>query len=115
MNHFEYKIYDEVYKDIIEGKKTIEFRLLNFKSKSIKIGDEILFKVVDNEEKNVLVEVLNKCIYNNLDELCNSKAVLNNTLNYTKEELKNAFYSIFGKNLVDKSRIVGIEFKIKES
>ena len=112
MNYFEYKIYDEVYCDIVLGKKTIEFRLLNDKSNSIEIGDEIKFIVLDN--KYIIVEVINKYIYDNIDDLWNHKEVLNNALNYNKEEFINAFHNIFGKEKVDNSKIVGIEFKIKE-
>lgn len=114
MNFFEYKIYDVVYNDMISGKKTIEFRLLNEKSENIKIGDEIKFKVLDDERKYVLVNVLNKYIYDNIDDLWKHKEISNNFLNYTKEELVNGFYEIFGKEKVMNSKIVGIEFKVKE-
>ena len=110
MNHFEYRIYDTVYNDMISGKKTIEYRLLNEKTESIKKGDEILFKVVDNENKSILVEVSNKHIYNDVEELWDSK----NMLNYSKEDYIEAFYNIFGKEKVLNSKIVGIEFKIKK-
>lgn len=113
MNYFEYKIYDIVYEEMLTGKKTIEFRLLNDKSEKIKIGDEIKFKVLDNEEKYLLVEVTNKYVYDDLEDLWNHKEVLNNTLNYTKDEFINTFYNIFGKEKVNSSKIVGIEFKIK--
>ena len=113
MDHFEYRIYDEVYNDILSGKKTIEFRLLNDKSRSIKSKDEILFKVLGNEEKSILVEVIDKHIYNDLDELWNHKDILNNSLNYSKDEFISAFNNIFGKDIVDNSKIVGIEFKLK--
>lgn len=43
----EYKIYKEVYDEILSGRKTIEFRLLNDKSDKIKIGDIINFSVLD--------------------------------------------------------------------
>ena len=114
MNHFEYRIFDEVYNDILSGKKTIEFRLLNDKSESIKPKDEILFKVLDNDDKSILVEVIDKYIYNDLDELWNHKNIINNnSLNYTKEEFVSVFNNIFGKDKVDDSKIVGIEFKLK--
>lgn len=114
MNNFTYKIYDNVYKDIVSGKKTIEFRLLNEKSGSIQIGDEIKFEVVENETKLVIVNVLDKYIYKNIDELWNSKEVLNNSLNYTKDEFINVFYNIFGKEKVINSKIIGFKFEIKE-
>ncbi len=112
MNHFEYRIYDEVFNEIILGKKTIEFRLLNEKSESIKPKDEILFKVLDNDNKSILVEVVDKHIYNNIDELLNSTDSINNILGYNKEELTNVFNKIYGKEKVDNSKIVGIIFKI---
>lgn len=112
MNRFEFRIYDNVYKDIIDGNKRIEFRLLNEKTESIKIGDEILFKVLDSD-KTILVKVINKYLYNNIDELWNSKERNNNILNYNKEELTKVFYNIFGKEKVKNSKIVGFEFIIK--
>ncbi|MBR4270862.1 MAG: ASCH domain-containing protein [Clostridia bacterium] len=114
MNHFEFRIYKEVYDDMVSGKKTIEFRLLNNKTESIKEGDEIQFKVLDNNDKYILVEVVSKYIYNDLEELWNQKEILNNILNYSKDEFVSAFYSIFGKEKVDNSKIVGIKFKIKK-
>lgn len=112
MNRFEFRIYDNVYKDIVDGNKRIEFRLLNEKTESIKIGDEILFKVLDSD-KTILVKVINKYLYNNIDELWNSKEKNNNILNYNKGELIEVFYNIFGKEKVNNSKIVGIEFIIK--
>lgn len=114
MNHFEYKIYSSVYDDMVSGKKTVEFRLLNEKAESIKVGDEIKFKVLDNEEKYVLVEVINKYIYDNIDDLWNHKEVLDSTLSSTKEEFISIFYGIYGEEKVVNSKIVGIEFKIKK-
>ena len=113
MNSFEYKIYDDVYNDMVSSKKTIEIRLLNEKSDSIKIGDEIKFVVLDNGEKYVLVEVLNKYIYNDIEDLWNHKEVLENILNYSKEDFVNTFCNIFGKEKALNSKIVGIEFKVK--
>ena len=113
LNHFEYRIYDSVYDDMVSGKKTIEFRLLNEKTESIKIGDEIKFSVLDNDSKYILVEVIDKIIYENVDLLWDSKDNINNTLNYSKEEFIKTFYNIFGKEKVVNSKIVGIKFKIK--
>ena len=110
MNHFEYKIFNAVYNDIKNGKKTIEFRLLNDKSESINIGDEIRFNVL-NSDKYLLVEVTNKYYYDTLDELWNSKEVLKNCLDYSKEEFIATFNDIFGKDKVKSSKIIGIEFR----
>ena len=109
---YRYRIYNDVYNDMISGKKTIEFRLLNEKSESIKRGDTIKFIVVDNDEKFLITEVIDKYIYDNLDELWNSKDVLNNVLNYSKGELIEAFNNIFGKDQVSNSKIVGFKIKV---
>lgn len=109
---FEYRIYEEVYNDMLSGKKTIEFRLLNEKSRNIKIGDKIKFIVADNEEKYLIAKVIDKYIYDTLEALWNDKDRLNNSLNYTKEEFINAFNNIFGEENVNNSKIVGFKIKI---
>ena len=110
---YNYMIFEEVYKDMLSGKKTVEFRLLNETSSSIQIGDCIKFTVLNNEEKYLITEVIDKLIYNNLNELWNSLDVLNNSLNYTKEEFTEAFNNIFGEDNVKKSKIVGFKIRIK--
>ena len=114
MKRIEYYIFDSVYDDIISGKKTVEFRLLNEKSSSIEIGDEILFKVYDHDKRNVLVEVINKDIYESLDDLWNNKSYYDSSLTYSKEEFEKAFNRIFGEENVDGSKIVAIKFDIKK-
>ena len=113
MNRFEYRVYDSVYEQMISGKKTIEFRLLNDKAKRINIGDEIRFVVLNNDSKDIIVEVINKYIYDNIEDLWISKEIINNALDYDKEAFINEFYNIFGKENVTNSKIVGLEFKIK--
>lgn len=109
----EYRIYKSVYDDILLGKKNIEFRLLNEKSDKIKPGDKIKFKVLDNDSLYILTNVVEKFVFNNIDELWEHKEILpNNVLGYTKEEFISAFYNIFGKENVINSKIVGIKFSI---
>lgn len=108
----QYKIYASVYDEIISGNKNVEVRLLNEKSEKIKIGDKIKFQVLDSD-KYLIVEVTNKYIYNDIDELYENKdIVLNCVMNYKKEECLNALFKIFGKDKVLNSKLVGIEFKI---
>ena len=73
MNKFEYRIYDSVYNDMVSGKKTIEFRLLNDKSERIKPKDEIKFEVVNDKNKSILVEVLDKYFYDDVNDLWNKE------------------------------------------
>ena len=114
-NIFNYRIYKSVYDDMLSGKKTVEFRLLNEKSEKIKPGDKIKFQVVDNESLSLMTKVLDKYIYNDIDELWNDKKILqDNTLDYAKEEFRNTFYEIFGKENVVNSKIVGIKITVLE-
>lgn len=111
-NMIEYRIYPSVYDEMILGNKNVEIRLLNEKSEKIKIGDKIKFQVVDSD-LYLIVEVTNKYIYLDVDELYENKdIVLNCVMNYTKEESVNALSQIFGKDKVLNSKLVGIEFKI---
>lgn len=109
---YEYKIYKSVYDQIINKTKTTEIRLLNDKSNKIKKGDTIKFNVVDSDI-SIIVEVLDKYIYKNIDSLWQDKdIVLESTMNYTKEEFTNLLYEIFTKEKVLSSKIVAIKFKI---
>ena len=109
----EYRIYKNVYDDMLSGKKNIEFRLLNEKSENINPGDKIKFKVLDNDNLYILTSVVEKFVFNNMDELWKHKEILsNNILGYTREELMSAFYDIFGKEKVINNKIVGRKFNI---
>lgn len=109
--NYEYKIVKEAYDAIKRKDKTIEFRLLNEKSLKINTGDYIKFNVIDGSEY-VDTKVVNKYIYNDVEELWNSKEVENNILGYSKEELYQALYDIYGKEKVDKSKIVGFKIEL---
>jgi ASC-1-like (ASCH) protein len=111
-NTFEYRIYQNVYDEMISGRKNIEIRLLNDKSEKIKINDIIKFQVL-NSDKYLLVTVNNKYIFNNIDDLwSNRDTVLKSSMNLAKEEFTDAMYEIFGKDNVLNSKLVGIEFKL---
>lgn len=112
---YEYRIYEEVYNDMISGKKTIEYRILNEKSKKINIGDKIKFNVVNNENKYIITQAIDKFIYDNMEELWKSSEIKNNILGYDKEKLIETFYKIFTKEKVDYSKIVGFKFKVISS
>lgn len=110
---YEYKIYKSVYDQIINKTKTTEIRLLNDKSNKIKKGDTIKFNVVDSDI-SIIVEVLDKYIYKNIDSLWQDKDItLESTMNYTKEEFTNLLYEIFTKDKVLSSKIVAIKFMLK--
>lgn len=107
----EYKVLKEVYDDMISRKKDTEIRLLNEKSSSIKIGDFIRFKVLDNEDIYVDTEVMELKIYNTVEEVWDERKNLLSTIN-TLEEFKNVIYSIYTKEKVDNSKLIGIKFRL---
>lgn len=109
---YRYKIYNDVYNDMISGKKTVEFRLLNEKSNSIKVGDIIKFLVADDENKYLLVRVIDKFIYDDLASVCESDEYLNNNLDCSKEEFISLFNKIFGEDMVKNSKIVGFKIEL---
>ncbi len=112
-NMYEYRIYKSVYDDMITGKKKVELRLLTDKSAKIKKDDLIRFKVVD-DDKYLLVRVTDKYLFDNIDDLFKHKdIVLQSAKDYTKEELTQALYEIFGKDNVLNSKIVGIAFELE--
>lgn len=108
----EYRIYQSVYDEIISGNNNMEIRLLNAKSQALKIGDKIKFQV-ENSSQYIIVEIENKYVFSNVDELWENKdTILKRTNNYTKEEYMNEMFKIFGKDKVLSSKIVGIKFNI---
>ena len=109
---YRYKIYNDVYNDMISGKKTVEFRLLNEKSNSIKVGDIIKYLVVDDENKYLFVRVIDKFIYDDLASVCESDEYLNNNLDCSKEEFISLFNKIFGEDMVKNSKIVGFKIEL---
>lgn len=109
---FSYRIYENVYEEMISGNKHIEIRLLNEKSESIKKGDTIKFEVLDTD-KTLMVKVVDKYIFKDVDELWKYKHVVaSSSMNYTKEEFYNTLCQIFGKENVDNSKLVAIQFKM---
>lgn len=109
----EYKVLKEVYDDIVSGKKDIEIRLLNEKSSNIKINDTIRFKILNNENVYVDTKVIGLKIYNNVEEVWNDRKDLLSTIN-TLDDFKSIIYSIFTKEKVDNSKLIGIQFKLEE-
>lgn len=110
---FSYRIYEDVYNEIINGTKKVEFRLLNEKSNKIKKDDVIVFEVLHKENLSIKVKVINKYIYNNIDELWDDKDVItNNNLNLSKENFVKLFYNIYGESLVKESKIIAIQFEL---
>lgn len=109
---YKYRVFDEVYNEMLSGHKTVEFRLLNEKSDSIKIGDTIKFIVLNNDNKYLVTKVIGKYIYNDINELCNSEEIKNNSLNYSKEKIIETFNGLYGEETVKKSKFVGFKIEV---
>ena len=61
----------------------------------------------------VKVVVIDKIVFDDLDELWNNKDLLESNISFAnKEEFVNAFYNIFGEEKVIASKIVGIKFNV---
>lgn len=98
-NVINYRIYNDVYNDMVLGDKTIEFRLLNEKSKSIKVNDIIIFTVENDENKRIKVRVVDKLIFDDINELWENKTLLSNKMQMKeKEEFIEEFFNIFGND-----------------
>lgn len=109
-NVINYRIYNDVYNDMVLGEKTIEFRLLNEKSKNIKENDIIIFTVENDENKRIKVRVVDKLIFDDINELWKNKTLLSNKMQMKeKEEFIEEFFNIFGNDKKN-SKIVGIKF-----
>ncbi len=109
---YEYRIYKEVYDEMISGRKNIEIRLLTDKSEQIKVGDTLTFKVID-EDLFLTTKVTNKYIFDDVDELWTNEDVRRrSSIRDTKEDFVKLLYEIFGEEKVKASKLVGIEFQI---
>lgn len=112
MSNFEYKIYREVYDNMLTGIKKVEIRLLNEKSSKIKIGDKIKFFVVDDENTYLNVRVTNLYHFNNVEDLWENRNFTILDKETSKEKFVKLFYEIFGEDEVRNHTIIGIEFEI---
>ena len=98
MADFEYRVYDEVLTAMIKKTKKIEIRLYNDKSSKIQVGNTIKFKVVDNEEKFIIVKVTNLIIYSDVNDLLDRYDFKMATEKYNRENIIDGLNQIFGKD-----------------
>lgn len=109
--NYNYNVLNEVYFWILSGMKTIEVRLLKEKSKKIQVNDFITFNNQDCEGKYIKVKVLNKNIYNNINNFLDNNEVNKILPNHTEEELIELLTKIYGDNLIN-GKIVAFEFEV---
>ena len=107
---YTYKILDSVYYWMLSKQKNIEVRLLNEKSKKIQVGDFITFINIEHEEKFIKVKIIDKKVFNSVEEILEKYDINQIMPNHTLEDIKESLIKIY----VDKSIIKKfVAFKIK--
>lgn len=109
----EYKMHvgNKVYKDIKDGRKTIEMRLFDEKRKEFKVGDTIVFK--NRKDGNTLkCKITNLYQYNNFEELYKHHDKL--ALGYKEDDVAspadmNIYYDY---NKINKYGVLAIEISL---
>jgi len=107
---YTYNILNEVYYWMLSGEKNIEVRLLNEKSANIQVGDYIIFNNQEKENKYIRVKIINKSIFNSINELLNNYDINRIVPEYSKNELINLLNQIYGDNLFNR-KLVAFEFE----
>ena len=106
------KVISKYFDCIDNGTKKIEVRLNDEKRKNIKIGDEIVFEDLDNQERKVKVKVTNLYYENTFNDLLSRFDVsIFGDKDSTKEELIEILNKIYPKEEQDKYGVVGIEIE----
>lgn len=107
---YTYKILDEVYYWMLSKQKNIEIRLLKEKAEKIQTGDFITFNNRDHEGQFIKVKVIDKNIFENIEELLKMYDSNNIMPNNTAEELKELLTEIYGEELAAK-KLVAFKFE----
>lgn len=107
---YTYNILDEVYYWMLSRRKNVEVRILKEKSEKIEVGDFITFSNQDHAGQFIKVKVIDKNVFNNVDELLNEYDVNSMMPNHTPDELKDLLNKIYGDELIRK-KIVAFKFK----
>lgn len=107
------KLQKEPFEMIKSGRKIYEMRLLDEKRSKIKIGDEIEFSLYDNEDKKLLVTVVDILKYKSFIDLYADLSPLE--LGYTRENYKDASFKDMEKyySKEEESRYGVVAIKIK--
>lgn len=107
---YKYNIINDVYYWMISRKKDIEVRILKEKSEAIQPGDYIIFNNQDSVGKYIKVKVVNKTIFNSIEDLLRKFDVNRMMPGHTNEELIELMQKIYGDEL-SKKQIVAFEFE----
>ncbi len=66
---YQMKLNPEPFEKIKNGTKVIEIRLHDEKRRPLKVGDEIEFRLIDDEEKKILTKVISLSVFPTFREL----------------------------------------------
>ena len=101
------KLLEEPFNEILNDKKTIEFRLNDEKRKNVKIGDIIEFSKLPTLEEKIEVEVMDLYNYPTFKELFSFLGYKDKEL----EEAVNGMYEIYSPENEKKYGALGIKIK----
>lgn len=107
---YTYNILNEVYYWMLSGKKTIEVRLLKEKSNSIQVNDYIVFNNQDLEGRFIKVKIIDKFIYDSVEDLIKNNDIDKMMPDHSEKELIDLLNKIYGDNLID-GKLVAFSFE----
>lgn len=107
---YTYNILDEVYYWMKSKKKDIEVRLLKEKSEKIQSGDYITFNNQEQIGKFIKTKIINKKIFNNVDDMLKEYNNSRMMPGHTSDELKKLLLKIYGDEL-EKGKLVAFVFE----
>ena len=107
------RLYARLFYAVVEGSKTVEVRLDDYKRLWVREGDLIEFSRVDDENETVTVEVTKKMVYVDFEELVeNYDARSLGFEGYTIENICNYLRGLFETRKLKACHAVAIEFKL---
>ena len=105
------KLWDDSFKVIKDGTKTIEMRLNDEKRSLIKVDDIIIF---ENTKTKEIIEcvVINIYKYSNFEELYKNHDKI--SIGYKENEIANPqdMFKYYSQDNIDKYGVIGIEIKL---
>ena len=107
---YKYKILDEVYYWMLSKQKNIEVRILNEKSERIQIGDFITFNNIGHEGQFIKVKIIDKNVFDNVEDLLRKYDINHIMPNHTLEDIKETLIKIYGDEAATK-KLVGFKFE----
>ena len=105
------KLLQTHFDSVVQGVKTIEMRLDDAKRRWIRAGDLIEFSCADDADRKLMVEVINKMVFLDFEELVEhyDTKVLGFE-GYTTNEICEYMCYLYGKKKLKACHVVAIEF-----